>query len=423
MTKTLLILKNEIYALVSRPSFWFGVLGVPAIAFLIYGAIYFINRSQTGSGSPAAGLTELISEPEDTRPQGYVDLSGLIVDIPADFPAGALVGYGGESAARQALAEGKIRAFYVIPADYIDSGQIRVYTQQYNLIASQMQAQDLYWLIDYNLAGGDPDYYQLISYPLAWLQNENLSPPEVQALERDTSNEMTFFVPYGVMMLFYVGILGSSGLLLNSISKEKENRILEVLMVSTGPRSLLLGKIAGLGLVGLFQVVVWAVSALALLRLSGQAFALPETTQLPPSILAWGIIFFILGYLVYAALMAGVGALVPNLREASQATTVIVIPMMIPLFVISALIEKPNSPFSVALSLFPFTSPTTMMLRLAATEVPLWQVLLSIALLAVTALLVIRAVAGFFRAQTLLSGQPFKIKRFFAAMVGKDSPG
>lgn len=422
MNKTLLILKNEIYALVSRPSFWLSVVGVPAAAFLIYGVVYLISRSQTGESNPQAGLTELIEKfrpPEDTRPQGYVDYSGLIAVTPEGFPAEALAGFGSESAARRALENGEISAYYVITADYIDSGRIRVFTPEYNLIGSAMKAQDLYWLLDYNLAGGDPQFYQIVKDPLGWLERESLSPPEVQARERDRSSEAAFFVPYAVMMLFYMSILGSSGLMLNSISNEKENRALEILMVSATPQQLLLGKIAGLGLAGLFQVVLWSASALGLLRLGGQTFALPETIQLPVSILGWGVVFFILGYLVYASLMAGVGALVPNLREASQVTTIVIIPMMIPLFVISGLIEHPNGALATALSLFPLTSPTTMMLRLAAADVPLWQVVLSAALLAAAALLIIRMTAGLFRAQTLLSGQPFKVKRFFALMLGR----
>jgi ABC-2 type transport system permease protein len=419
MAKTLLILKNEIFSLVSRPSFWFGVLGVPAIAFLIYAGIAYLNRSQGETGEPGPGIGALFSPPEDDRPQGYVDLSGLIVDTPEGFPAESMVGYASQSAARADLEAGRISAYYVIAPDYLDTGQVRVFSQEYNLIASEERARDLYWLIDYNLAGSSQQLYQLVNEPLGTLERENLSPPEVQAQERDRDSGLTFFLPYAVMMLFYVSIMGSSGLMLNSVSKEKENRILEVLMVSTGARELLLGKIVGLGLVGLFQVLVWAVSAFGLLQLSGQTFELPDAFRLDPSIILWGVIFFVFGYLVYAALMAGVGALVPSLREASQATTVVVIPMMIPLFIISALIEKPNSPLAVGFSLFPLTSPTTMMLRLAATDVPVWQLLAAVALLAITALLVIRAVAGFFRAQTLLSGQPFKMKRFFLALAGK----
>jgi ABC-2 type transport system permease protein len=127
----------------------------------------------------------------------------------------------------------------------------------------------------------------------------------------------------------------------------------------------------------------------------------------------------ILGYAVYASLMAGVGALVPNMREATQATIVLLIPMMIPLMLISGLSSKPNGPLAVVLGLFPLTSPVTMMARLAAAQVPTWQLLLAVLLLAVTAYLVLRSVAGMFRAQNLLSGQPFKLKIYLQALLGR----
>jgi len=421
MAKILLVLKNEIYALISRPSFWFGVLGVPLIGFLIYGGIMLINRSQGADGAnPMAELTEVFREEEDNRPMGYVDQAGLIVDYPDQFPVNQLVGYASENAARRDLENDLIGIYYVIPPDYIETGQVRAYSQEYNLINSSQRAQNLFQLLEFNLAGSDMRFYELYRNPLGNPEIVNLTPADAQVREPSGAEEgISFFVPYAIMMLFYVAIMSSSGLLLNSISKEKETRVLEVLMVSASPRQILLGKIVGLGLVGLFQVMVWGISALVLLRLSGQAFSLPEDVQLSPTVLLWGIVFFVLGYLVYAALMAGVGALVPNLREASQATTIVIIPLIIPLFVISALIERPNGPLAVGFSLFPLTSPTTMMLRIAATDVPLWQILLAIALLIIMALLVTRAVAGFFRAQTLLSGQPFKIKRFFLALVGR----
>jgi ABC-2 type transport system permease protein len=419
MAKTIIVLRNEIYALISRRSFWFGVLGVPAIAFIIYAGIAWINRTQGGS-SAGSGLDigKVLEQPADDRPQGYIDQANIIREFPFDFAVDQLISYNGVDQARAALEDGEISAYYVIPPDFIDSGDLKVYTQEFNLISSEGKADELRRLIDFNLLNGNVKLQKAVDDPLSELEKKNLSPSNVPA--RDKENSMTFFLPYAVMMLFYIAIMGSSGLLLNSVTKEKENKILEILMVSFDAQQLLLGKIIGLGLVGLFQIIIWAVSALSLLRLSGQTFQLPPEFQLDPSILGWGIVFFILGYLVYAALMAGIGALVPNLREASQATTIVVLPMMIPLFLISALIEAPNSLLTTILSIFPFTAPTTMMLRLAATpNVPLWQLLLAVALLIITAYLTIRAVAGFFRAQNMLSGQPFKIKHFALALIGK----
>jgi ABC-2 type transport system permease protein len=129
-------------------------------------------------------------------------------------------------------------------------------------------------------------------------------------------------------------------------------------------------------------------------------------------------VFFILGYLLYACLMSGLGALVPNLREASQTTFIVALPLLIPLLLISILIEDPNGWLAIILSMIPLTSPVTMMLRLAATTVPVWQLLLSIGLLVVAVILAIRAAAGMFRAQTLLSGQSFNLKKYLLALAG-----
>jgi ABC-2 type transport system permease protein len=135
--------------------------------------------------------------------------------------------------------------------------------------------------------------------------------------------------------------------------------------------------------------------------------------------LIWALIFFLLGYAVYAALMAGLGALVPNLREASQATIVVVMPLIVPLILISVLIENSDGWLAVVLSLFPLTSPVAMMTRLAAGNVPIWQPILAAVLLAITAVIIVRAVAGMFRAQALLSGTGFNLKVFLAALIGR----
>jgi ABC-2 type transport system permease protein len=220
-------------------------------------------------------------------------------------------------------------------------------------------------------------------------------------------------------MMFYFIILSCATLMLNSITKEKQNRVIEILMVSVTPRQLLTGKIVGLGMVGLLQTIIWVGTARFLLARGETTFNLSAAFRLPPSFIAWGLVFFLLGYAVYASLMAGLGSLVPNLREASQATILVIFPLIIPLFLINVLIEEPHSTISVILSIFPLTSPVAMMTRLASGGVPVWQVLLSATLLAVTSVLVVRSVARMFHAQSILSGQPFNRKMFLNALVGR----
>lgn len=196
---------------------------------------------------------------------------------------------------------------------------------------------------------------------------------------------------------------------------------MEILMVSISPRQMLVGKIVALGAAGLIQVVVWVGTVLALINLGGQTFALPPGFAIPASILAWGAVFYLLGYAVYGSLMAGVGALTSRMKEAGQASFLILSPLMVGYLIglLAPLAEETTGLLPVALSMFPLTAPVLMMMRLADGSVPLWQLLLSAALMLGTAYLIIRAVAAMFHAQNLLSGQSFSAKRFFRALLGR----
>lgn len=412
MNKILTILKNEIITLLSRPSFWLTTLGLPLVAGLVFGVIGGLNRN--ASASQAIG--QILLGPQETRPEGYVDLSGLIREIPPSVTPGTFIAFPDEAAARQALEAGRISAYYVLPADYIASGEIRYIRPDFNPLAGEGDQSSLFtWTVQVNLAGGDWMLANLVQNPLH-VEEISLAP----AAAPDSSNPMTMWVPYTVTLLYYILIMGSATLLLSSVSKEKENRIMEVLLTSASPRQLLTGKIIGLGAVGLLQAILWGGTAYVLFNLSGRTFNLPSEIHLPADFLAWGLVFFLLGYAVYASLMAGLGALAPNLREATQATFVIILPLIIPLFFSSTVFaNQPNGALATSLSLFPLSAPVAMLARLSAGSVPWWQPWLSAFLLAGTAVLILRAVAGMFRAQALLSGQPVKIGAYLRALAGK----
>ncbi len=409
MNKTLLVLRHEIITILSRPSFLFAMFGIPVI-----GALVFFVAGSLNKGSSASNLfSQLMGGPQAAAAEGYVDHSGIIKEIPPSVPAGTLISFADEASASQALAEGKISGYYIIAGDYLQTGKITAVRASFNPIASAGQGGLLEWVLKVNLLGGNTQLAGLLNGPQ--IQGVSLSP----APQRDQGNMLTFFLPYAVTMLFYLIILSSASLLHSRVTKEKENRVIEILMVSVTPRQLLTGKIIGLGLLGLLQTIVWVGTGRLLLAQSDDVFNLSSAFQLPASFLIWGVVFFLLGYAVYASLMAGLGALVPNMREASQATIVVIFPLIIPIFLLSILINDANGMLAVILSIFPLTSPVTMMLRLSAINVPLWQTVLAAVLLLATATVVIRSVARMFHAQSLLSGQTFSRKLFFDALLGR----
>jgi ABC-2 type transport system permease protein len=413
MKKTLTVLVNEIVTILARPSFWLASLGLPLVGAVIFAAVGWINRN----AEAAQAVSQVFSGPQTTLREGYVDLSGSIRQIPESVPPDTFAAYPDEASARQALASGEISAFYIVPADYIQTGKITYVRPDFNPLASSGDQSGLFeWVLQVNLAGGDVMKASLLNGPMD-VQEVSLAPASAQF---EADSPLSFFVPYAVTLLFYILIISSASLLLGNISKEKENRIIEVLLTSVTPRQLLTGKILGLGIIGLGQTVLWLGTSYVLLNLSGRTFQLASAIHLPVSFLAWGLVFFLLGYAVYASLMAGLGALAPNLREASQATFVIILPLMVPLFFSSTVFaEAPNGAIAVTLSLFPLTAPVAMMARLSTGGVEWWHPWLAAVLLAVTAVLIVRGVAGMFRAQSLLSGQEFNVKRYFRALVGK----
>ena len=106
-------------------------------------------------------------------------------------------------------------------------------------------------------------------------------------------------VPYIVTMLFYMVILTSASMMLNSITTEKENRVMEVLMTSITPTQMLGGKIIALGLAGLLQTAVWMGYGYLVMMLSRSSVPELATFIITPSLLVWGMVFFLLGYAVY----------------------------------------------------------------------------------------------------------------------------
>ncbi len=195
---------------------------------------------------------------------------------------------------------------------------------------------------------------------------------------------------------------------MRGIVQEKSERIVEVLVSSMSPRELLTGKILGVAAVGLTQVTVW-LTIIAIAGTLGAPAAMIagfDVTQfLRPMVFVYFALFFVLGYLTFVCIYAIAGAACNTDKEAQQLVAPIQMIMMVPWFVMFAIITNPDSSFAVALSLAPVYGPITMFVRTLVSEPPVWHVLLSIAISIATIVVFFYVTAKIFRVGILSYGK------------------
>lgn len=402
-----LIIRHEIVTLLATRTFWIMTVAFPAIILLM-------NVGTQVMAGGAGGAQELILGPGAAAQQlAYVDESGLIQELPPGLPPEAMRAFPSTEAAGAALDDDEIAMYAIFPVDFAESGTITVVQAEFSPFDNTGEAFFSY-LAAYNLTG-DPAVAARLQEPLAALSAHNLAP--VQPGE-DTPASATVgisMVPFAVLFIFFFLITMSSGYMLRSVAREKENRTVEVLLVTVSPRQLMLGKLIGLSFIALLQMAVWVGGGMIILQGTSFFNLAAVDLGLPPGFFLWAILYLILGYLLYASLLGAVGALAPNAREGGQVTFAILLPLMIPLWFNPAITTNPNGTVAIVLSLIPLTSPVAMMTRLASGSVPLWEILLSAGLLAVTTYGLVLLAARFFRADTLLSNAALKWGRLLTA--------
>ncbi len=403
MNKTLAVLRYEFIKTVTRRSFLLTLVLIPLVPTLLLGVLNLISSSQNKSIQQVFTQNAL-----NPKPMGIVDQNGLIKEVPDWLTNGSLVKINDEATARAQTTAGNLEGFYLIASDFLETGKVLVIKPEISITSEIGSSNVINEVISYNLIGADQELYNRFTNPVSY----NFIPAKPTTDTRDTDSMMTFMVPYVILLFFYGLIVSSATLMLKSVSQEKENRTMEILLSSVKPLEFYMGKLLALGLAAFLQMIVWLSSGILLLRVIGQTFSLGAGAEIPLRVILVAIPCFLLGYAVYGSLMAGLGALAPNLREANQATSVILMPLIFCMLVLGNLMQDPNGSMITFLSLFPLTSVIMMPTRVAIVNVPLWQVGLSIALLLIFTIFVVRAVANLFHAQTLLTGRKFKTVEF-----------
>lgn len=222
-------------------------------------------------------------------------------------------------------------------------------------------------------------------------------------------------------MMLYVMFLVYGQMVARGVLEEKTSDIVEILVSSVRPRELMLGKIIGIGAVGLTQVGIWAIVG-ATLSQFGLGGRLGELVGLgldlagfafPWSILLFGFLYFVLGYLMYSAMFAGAGAMLTSEQDIQQVLIPVMMPIIIPIILMPAVVDTPDVTWVQVLSLIPVFSPILMPVRNTVMSVPLWQNLAAIGLL-VLAIWGMAWVAGrIYRVGILMKGKTPTLPQLF----------
>jgi len=408
--RALIVARREYLTAVRRKAFVFTLVAVP----LYFGGIMMFADRGTVSG-------RLESLKAFTR-LGVVDSSGLygqatrvITTTVALDPTGdpakrqtyraAVEFYPDQERLLEALRAHRVSQGLVIPPDYLQAGRLRRYGPAGNVFSSAATTRSIErWLARNLLARHlDSALVERGTRPSVVLEDYALSRDGQFETRDDRREMMDFMVPFLFSVLLGTCIITGGQYLLQGVSEEKESRILESLLCTLSTEELLAGKLLGLGAVGLTLVGVWMGAGVAL---GAPAMALANV-PLAPGLLLTAVAYFLLGYLFYAGLMTGIGAVTNNMREAQQFAMMFTLAIFIPFILMASILAKPDGPLAVTLSLFPPTAATAMLLRLGtpSAEVPAWQLAASLALLGLAGWLVLIGAARVFRIALLMTGK------------------
>jgi ABC-2 type transport system permease protein len=180
---------------------------------------------------------------------------------------------------------------------------------------------------------------------------------------------------------------------------------MEILLSSVSSGQLLVGKVLGLGSAGLIQVAVWFVTVVVFTEVAPGIILSLSSLSIPASLISWGILYFILGYLMLAGLSAGIGSIGATAREGQGWSTIFTLPAVAPLWLTYLIIGSPEGAVSRALTFFPLTSPVTSMMRIASHAISAWEIALSLVILVGSIVLTIWVAAKIFRVFLLMYGK------------------
>jgi len=387
-----LVAQHEYLKELRKKSFILATLGIPLLIVAIMAVSILLAVRNT-----------------DERPVGYVDQSGLLAQavmprFDPDEKVLELRAFADRSSAQAALEAGQIQAFYVVPADYLQTRRVQLYF--WDKSPGNAARNTFSRFLRANLAAHLPE-----AINIRVQEGVNLVVRSMDG-QREFSQDrfVNLILPPAAGFFLFFAVMTTSGQMLQSVADEKENRTMEVLITSLTPEQIIAGK--ALGTIGLAftQLSLWTLTAVIGLIVGARFLDALRAITIPWEFLAVVTLFFIPAFVLIVGIMSAIGASVSEVRQGQQIAGIVNLLFTSPFFFVALVFARPNSTVLVALTLFPTTSFLTVALRWSMTVIPWWQVVAGWLILVGTAVLSIWLAAKIFRLGMLRYGQKIDLR-------------
>lgn len=383
------VIRHEFLTIIRQPSFWISLISIPAILAAIVAISYFTNSSNEVNVDSAKNELNIV----------LVDESDLVLPEVASAFNLTTQQTVDQHTLQERVRIGELDGLIIYPKDVVQSGQYLIFADN----TDRDNASSVNEIARLTLQ-------QSILAPLASPELANLAlsggEGKIQKYaEGEPSREFVeYIVPGSFLVIFYIVLVFSVGYALTTVSEEKENRSIEMVLSYVKPQTLILGKLLAVILVTLVQIAFFAllgVVAFIVIKSLGNTISLPfsfSDLTFEPQAILFGFAFLLAGFIFFVGLMAIIGAIFPSTKDASGFSSVFYLLPAIPFWGMSTITKQPDSIFTQVLTYFPLTSPTTNLLRNTVGNIGVLEALLAL-------LLLMTAIVG----AILLAGKAFRL--------------
>ncbi len=394
--KLAIVFRRELWTTVTRPGFIISTLALPLLPLFLILLTTFTDPERILSGDRRASVA-LVDESDQ------LDLT-ILEGEPEWLPGeDRYLRFADRESAVEALLGGEVTGVVIVPADFLSTGRLEAVRMREGLAGGFVRPFGGRLPLVLRLCllhGRVPE--EIFDRLVAGVElDERVLDQDGLEVSEETIDEdiRRFLVPVIAAVFLAFAIFAGAGYLLLGMSDEKENRVMELLLASLTPEELLAGKLLGIGTAGIIQFALWVL-----------VVAVPAVVLLPglglrADLILWTTGFFLAGYLFFGAMMLGIGAVADTTRHAQQISAVFSMLAMLPFLFNFLILQSPDGLLSRTLSVIPFTSPMTMMLRMAIEPPSTVEMSIVLTVLVASGILALLGASRLFRATGLLYGK------------------